>query len=230
MGTLRSIYGRLPVAGMEPYQILAHVAALTPLALLGWDIATDNLTVNPIQDITFRTGKWALILLVVALACTPINTLFGIRQALKLRRPLGLYGFLYVVLHFLTFTGLDYRFDMRFLPGAILEKRFVLAGLAALLLLIPLAVTSTKGWQKRLGKRWKSLHRLVYLAVPLAVVHYVWLVKADIREPLTYGAIVALLLALRLPPVRRQISNLRSRLWPRRERKPRHSPTPEKMA
>jgi sulfoxide reductase heme-binding subunit YedZ len=192
-------------------RILTHVGALIPLLLLIWDGAHDRLTVNPIQEITFRTGKTALILLVLSLACTPLNTLFGLKQVLPLRRPLGLYAFMYVCLHLFTFVVLDYGLDVELIKQAIVEKRYVLVGFAAFLLLTPLALTSTKGAMRRLGKRWKLLHRLVYLAAPLAVVHFLWLVKADIREPLLYGAAVALLLLLRAPRVRHAFTRLRQR-------------------
>lgn len=186
-----------------PLQLAAHLGALAPLAVMLWLFFTDGLTVNPIQDLTFRTGKAALVLLILSLACTPLNTLFGWRAALKLRRPLGLYGFFYVVLHFFIFIGLDYGFDLALIEGAIFEKRYALVGFAAFLLLLPLAITSTKGWQRRLGKAWKTLHKGVYLAVPLAIIHYVWLVKADVREPLAYGAVVAALLLVRVSAVKR---------------------------
>jgi methionine sulfoxide reductase heme-binding subunit len=182
-----------------------------PLAKLVWDWWSDNLTVNPIQEITLRTGYYAITLLILSLVCTPLNTLFGLRAALPLRRPLGLYAFLYATLHFLTFVWLDYGLDWTLIQEAILEKRYVLVGFAALLLLLPLAATSTKGWMRRLGRRWKNLHRLVYIAALLAVVHWVMLVKSDIREPLLYGAGVALLLALRLPAVKAWFTNLRHR-------------------
>ncbi|MBI3942506.1 MAG: sulfoxide reductase heme-binding subunit YedZ [Chloroflexi bacterium] len=183
-------------------QILVHVTSLVPLALLIWDAFHNNLTANPIQDITFRTGTPALVLLVLSLACTPLNTLFRFREALRVRRALGLYAFMYVILHFFTFVGLDYGFDPDLLKEAIFEKRYALVGFSAFLLLLPLAITSTKGWMKRLGKNWKQLHRLVYLAAPLAVIHYIWLVKTDIRTPLAFGAAVLLLLTLRLPRIR----------------------------
>ncbi len=200
--------------------IVTHLGALAPLALLIWDFSRDQLTVNPIQEMTFRTGKTALVLLVLSLAVTPVNTIFGWRQVIPLRKWLGLYAFLYVSLHFLVFVWLDYGLDLVLLYEAIFEKRYALVGFAAFLLLIPLAITSTKGWMKRLGKNWKRLHRVVYLIAVLAVVHYVWLVKSDIREPLLYGAAVALLLALRLPPVRRVISRFRSRVRPHRTGRP----------
>lgn len=185
-----------------------HLASLAPLAALIWDGLHDQLTANPIQAMTFRTGKTALVLLALSLACTPLSAVFGLRQAAKWRRPLGLYAFLYASLHFLIFLGLDYGLDFVLLREAIFEKRYALVGFAAFLLLLPLAITSTRGWMRRLGKRWKRLHRAVYLAGILVIVHYVWLVKADRREPLLWGAIVLFLLSLRLPAVRRRISDL----------------------
>lgn len=183
-------------------QVIVHLAALAPLALLIWDGLHGSLTAEPIRALTLRTGKPALVLLVLSLACTPLSAIFGLRQALKWRRPLGLYAFFYVALHVLIFVAVDYGLDLSLLREAIFEKRYALAGLAALLLLLPLAITSTRGWMRRLGKRWKHLHRLAYPAGVLAVMHYVWLVKADLREPLTWGAAVAVLLLLRLPAVR----------------------------
>jgi sulfoxide reductase heme-binding subunit YedZ len=190
---------------------LVHVGGLLPLAWLLWDTAQGQLTVNPIQDITTRTGEAALTLLVLSLACTPLNTLFGLKQVLPLRRPLGLYAFLYVCLHLLTFSVLDYGLDWNLIQQAIVEKRFVLVGFAAFLLLLPLAITSTKWWMRKLGKNWKQLHKLVYLAAPLAVLHFIWLVKSDYREPLIYGAIVIGLLALRAPAIRRAVAKARGR-------------------
>jgi len=192
-------------------QAAVHVGALLPLALLIWAGLHGNLTANPIQAITARTGKTALVLLVLSLACTPASTIFGFRRALRWRRPLGMYAFLYVSLHFLTFSVLDYGLDPGLLRQAIFEKRYALAGLAAGLLLVPLAMTATRGWMRRLGKNWKRLHKLVYLAALLAVVHYVWLVKSDTRVPYLYGAILAVLLMARTRPVKRGIAALQRR-------------------
>lgn len=188
---------------------LIHPLALAPLALGVWDFAAGRLSVNPIQDITHRSGYAALVLLVLSLACTPLNRLLGWKWAVKLRRPLGLYATLYAGIHMLIFVGLDYGFDAGLIWRELSEKRYIIAGSAALLLLVPLAITSTKGWQRRLGKRWKRLHRLVYLAAPLAVVHFIWLVKSDYREPLLWGVAVAVLLLLRLPVVRRRFERWR---------------------
>ena len=188
-----------------------HLGAFTPLAVMIWDYWHNQLTFNPIQEITFRTGRYALILLILSLACTPINTLFGFRWVLPLRKWLGLYAFMYASLHFLIFIGLDYGFDLGLIQEAIFEKRYALVGFTAFLILLPLAVTSTKGWMKRLGKNWKRLHRWVYLASLLVIVHFVWLVKADIRRPLLYGAVLVLLLTVRLPWVRGMVKKVRSR-------------------
>ena len=187
---------------------VTQAAALVPLVWLIWDYFHDQLTVNPIQNITFRTGKAALVLLVLSLACTPVSRVLGISQATALRKTLGLYAFAYATLHFLTFVGLDYQFDPVLLREAIFEKRYALVGFAAFLTLLPLAITSTKGWMRRLGRNWKRLHRLAYLAALLAVVHFVWLVKSDVREPLLYGAVVVSLLALRLAKVKVAAKNL----------------------
>jgi len=192
-------------------RIAAHLACLAPAAILALDYARDNLTFNPIQEATQRTGKTALVILVLSLACTPLNTLFGLRQALPLRRPLGLYAFAYAAIHLLIFVAVDYRFALAQIIDVVAEKRYMLVGFAAFLLLLPLALTSSRAAMRRLGQSWKKLHRLVYLAAALAVVHFVWLVKADVREPLAYGAAVALLLLLRLPPVRRRLSSLRAK-------------------
>jgi sulfoxide reductase heme-binding subunit YedZ len=204
----------LPWLKRNGLRLLTHIAALVPLALLLWDYQHDQLTVNPIQEATFRTGKTALVLLVLSLACTPLNTLLGLRQVLPLRRPLGLYAFAYAVMHLLIFVVVDYGLDPQLIWETVVEKRYVLVGFSAFLLLLPLAITSTKGWMRRLGPRWKRLHRLVYLAALLVVVHFVWLVKSDIREPLLYGAAVVLLLVLRAPAIRRTLTNLRYRHKP----------------
>ena len=192
-------------------QITVHVGALIPLAVLIWSYFNDQLTADPIRATLLRTGKTALILLMLSLACTPVNGLLGFKPALKVRRALGLYAFLYAAIHFLVFIGLDYGFDPTLLKGALLEKRYALVGLAAFLILLPLAITSTKGWMKRLGQVWKKLHQWVYLAALLVIVHFVWLVKADIREPLLYGVVVVVLLIFRIPRVRRVASRIRNR-------------------
>ena len=190
-------------------RVLTHLGALSPLVVLIADIGFYRLSVNPIQDITLRTGKPALVLLVLTLACTPANKIFGLRHALRIRRMLGLYAFFYASLHFLVFVGLDYGFKPFLLREAIFEKPFALVGLAAFVTLIPLAITSTGKWMHRLGRRWKLLHRLVYLAGFLAVVHYIWLVKSDIRQPMAFGTAIVVLLLARLPLLQRAARRMR---------------------
>lgn len=191
-------------------QILIHIGALYPLARLIWDYVGDLFIVDPVLEIMARTGRTALILLLLSLSCTPINTLLGLRSVLRVRRALGLYAFMYAGLHFLTFVGLDYGFDFDLLGPAIFDQPYVVVGLTAFLLLLALAITSTRGWQKRLRKNWKRLHRLVYLAGALVIVHFLWLVK-DPREPLRYGAVLALLLLVRVPRVKTIVRGARRR-------------------
>jgi sulfoxide reductase heme-binding subunit YedZ len=147
----------------------------------------------------------------LSLACTPANILFGFSRAVTVRKSLGLYALMYASFHFLNFVGLDYGFNLRLILGdTLLEKRFILVGLTALLILIPLGITSTKGWMKRLGRNWKRLHQLVYAAGILAVIHFLWLVKAArLYEPLIYAIILSALLLVRVPPVRRYLTGLR---------------------
>jgi sulfoxide reductase heme-binding subunit YedZ len=212
----------MPRIKLTPLQILVHLLAWGLAAWLAWDAWTGNLTVNPIQAATQRTGKYALVLLVLSLACTPLNTLFGFRQALTVRRLLGLYAFMFAASHFAIFIWIDYGFEWEFIRIEILDKRFILVGAAALTTLTLLAATSFQWWMKRLGKRWKSLHRLVYLAAPLVVLHYAWARKGDlfrlqgdILQPLAFGVVVALLLLARLPALRKRAVRLRGQLQKR---------------
>ncbi len=187
-------------------RVAVHVGALTPLAVLVWSLVSGNLTANPIEAIQLHTGKMAINLLLLSLACTPVYFVSGFKPVLLLRRPLGLYAFMYVSLHFINFIAIDYGFNFTLIrEDALLGKRFILAGLAALLLLLPLAITSTSGWRKRLGENWRRLHWLSYPAGILAVVHYIWQTKVDIRLPLIYGGVLLLLLAFRLPVIRRYL-------------------------
>lgn len=143
----------MPKLRVSVLQVLVHIAALLPLILLAWDFTQGGLTANPIREVQLRTGKYALVLLVLALSVTPVNIVFGIKSALPLRRTLGLYSLMYASLHFLNFIGLDYGFDFGLIRDDISGKRFVLAGFLAFLCLLPLAVTSTRGWIKRLGRK-----------------------------------------------------------------------------
>ena len=193
------------------HRLLAHAAALAPLARLGIEYTRGDLEATLNRDLTLLSGSTGLLLLVASLACTPLHTLSGWRQAVQVRRTLGLYGFGYVVLHLLSYAALDSMFDLELIWRDVGERRSMIAGFAALLALIPLAITSTRGWQRRLGRGWRVLHRLVYVALPLSVLHVFWLERDFIRAPVLYALVVGGLLALRLPPVRRLIVRARTR-------------------
>ncbi len=183
-------------------RIVIHIVALLPLVVLIWDFTQGNLTANPIREVQLRTGATAINLLMLSLACTPINILTGFRPVLSLRRPLGVYAFFYALLHFTNFIGIDYGFNFALIREDLFEKRYAIVGFTSFILLLPLAITSIKRLRQRLGKNWQRLHWLVYLAASLAVVHYNWQTKADIRLPLIYGGVLVILLAIRLPMVR----------------------------
>ncbi|MEZ4517326.1 MAG: protein-methionine-sulfoxide reductase heme-binding subunit MsrQ [Chloroflexota bacterium] len=179
-----------------------HAAALFPLAWLIFDYWFGFLGVEPVRAIILRTGKAAIILLVASLACTPLNTVLGWKYALTMRKPLGLYAFMYVCLHLLTFVWLDYAFVFPLIVEEIVKRRYALVGFAAFLLLVPLALTSNRYSMKKLGKNWKKLHTLVYLIGILAVIHYVWLVKNAYTQPLIFATVLATLLIIRLPAIK----------------------------
>jgi sulfoxide reductase heme-binding subunit YedZ len=210
------------------FQWFVHIGSWIPLVVLLYDYFQGNLTANPIQAIEQRTGLIAINWLMFSLSCTPLNTLIGFRPALKVRRPLGLYAFMYAALHFLTFFVLDYGANLTFIWMDVNNKLYIFVGASALLILIPLALTSTKGMMRKLGKRWKKLHKLVYAAGILVVLHYIWAVKADIRLPLAYGAALLLLFLFRWPTFRQLIARKRSD-WMSRVRQlfASHPPAPE---
>jgi len=173
---------------------------LLPLAKVGWDAFTNGLGANPVEAVQNRLGFWAITLLAISLVPTPAKELLGVGWLQRLRRVLGVTAFAYALLHFLFYVGVDKFFDWRTISTDLTKRPFIMVGFAALLCLTPLAVTSTDGWVKRLGfNTWKRIHRLAYLAAALAVVHFVWRVKADLRRPLLFAAIFLALLAVRLP-------------------------------
>lgn len=188
-----------------------HIGALLPLAWLVWQFFQNDLGSDPVREIILRTGKTTIIILMLSLAVTPLNKLFGWKQIIPLRKPLGLYAFLYVSLHLLTFIWLDYGLNLTFILDGIFEQPYVLIGFAAYLLLIPLAATSTKWAMRRLGKNWKRLHKLVYLIGVLGIIHFFWLVKVYDR-PILYGSVMGLLLLTRVGPVNRQLVRWRRAL------------------
>lgn len=172
---------------------------LVPLARLIALGGSGGLGANPIEFITRSTGTWTLVGLILTLSITPLRRLSGRADLLRYRRMLGLFSFFYACLHFITYIWLDQFFDLGAVARDIVKRPFITVGFAAFILLIPLAATSTHAMMRRLGRRWQILHRLVYPIALLAVVHYLWLVKKDLTEPLIYGIVVWILLALRLP-------------------------------
>ena len=177
---------------------LVWIACLTPLAMLVYDGFTDNLTANPIEKITNETGIWTLRLIVATLAITPLRRLTGLNQLVNYRRLIGLFAFFYGSLHFTTFFFFDHQFDVAAMWQDVLKRPYITAGFTAFVLMIPLAVTSTSGWIRRLGgRRWNLLHRLIYFTALAAALHYFWKVKLDTTSPIYYGLIIIGLLAVR---------------------------------
>ncbi|MBI1995868.1 MAG: sulfoxide reductase heme-binding subunit YedZ [Deltaproteobacteria bacterium] len=176
----------------------AFLACLIPFGQLLYNAYQGDLGVNPIETITRFTGSWALIILFVSLSITPLRRLTGWTDLIKFRRMLGLFAFFYALLHFSTFLVLDHFFDFDRIAKDILKRPYVTVGFTGFVLMIPLAVTSTAKMIRRLGKRWQQLHRLVYLVGIAGVIHFYWLVKSDIRRPVQYGAVLAVLLGYRL--------------------------------
>lgn len=217
-----------------PLQVAMHVYAWSVLVFLVFDLLTGSLSANPIQELEQRTGRHAITLLVLSLACTPLNTLFKWSELLKRRRALGLYAFMYATVHVLIFLHLDYGLAWSLIAQTIFEKPFIIVGVISFLLLIPLAWTSFDIWKKRLGKTWKRIHQMVYVIAPLVVLHYAWSKKGDffalqgeIVRPLIYGLVVVLFLILRIPQVRKAAASLRDRVLPllrKRTLQPKTSP------
>ena len=194
---------------------LIFLICLIPLISLIWNAFQGHLGANPIEKVTHITGEWALRFLLLTLSVTPARKLLGWHFLLRLRRIVGLYAFFYACLHFLTYMVLDQFFDFDEIIKDILKRPYITVGVAAFVLLIPLAVTSTNTMMKRLGRRWKSLHQLIYVIGVLAILHFLWLVKADNLEPLVYACI---LLALFM-----------ARVWIQRREKPKQRPTEKRI-
>jgi sulfoxide reductase heme-binding subunit YedZ len=180
-------------------------AALAPAALLLLDAARHRLGANPIEEVLNRLGFWTLTFLSASLAPTPLHRWLGLNWPLRVRRLLGVTAFSYAALHFSWYLGVDQFFDLRAVGADVVKRPFITIGFAALLVLLPLAVTSTDGWVRRLGfARWKALHRLAYVAALLGVVHFLWRVKADKQKPTIFAVVVVALLLLRLRLPRRR--------------------------
>lgn len=176
------------------------VLCLVPAAQLAWRAQAGRLTANPIEFVTLHTGWWALVLLMATLAITPLRRLTGWNDLIRVRRLVGLFAFFYTTLHLLTYVTLDRFFDFSGIGEDILRRPYITVGFLSFLMLLPLAITSTRNWVRRLGRRWQLLHRLIYPATALAVLHYYWKksAKADISEPLLFAGILVALLGARL--------------------------------
>lgn len=183
---------------------IVHALCLTPLAILAWQFwdvfktGSDALGADPVAEVEHRLGLWALRFLMLALAITPLRQLTGQAVFIRFRRMIGLYAFAYATLHFAAYLGLDLRGYWLQIFEEIVKRPYITVGFAAWLLLVPLAITSTQGWIRRLGRRWGQLHKLVYAIGVFAVLHFWWLVKSDIREPALYAGILAVLLGWRV--------------------------------
>lgn len=183
---------------------------LAKLALEAFGVAGLGLGANPVEELIHRLGKWGLNFLLVTLTVTPLRRLSGWNWLLRLRRMLGLFAFFYLLLHFLAYAGLDQRFDLAVILEDIVERPYITLGVTALVLLLPLALTSTNAMMRRLGRRWRQLHRLVYPIAILGVWHFYWQVKLDTLEPTIYAAVLAALLGFRLVDWRRRQSRGRA--------------------
>jgi sulfoxide reductase heme-binding subunit YedZ len=185
----------------KKWKPVIFLACLLPLANLVWKGYNAELGANPIEVITHSTGLWALIFLLISLTVTPARKLLGIPELIRFRRMLGLFAFFYGCLHFLTYIWLDKFFDVHDMAKDVIKRPFITVGFTAFVLMIPLAVTSTRKMIQRLGgKRWQMLHRLIYLSAIAGVVHFYWLVKKDVTQPVLYGGVLAVLLGYRLVP------------------------------
>jgi len=177
---------------------LLFVLCLVPAAMLAWRYYHNDLGANPIEYITHKTGDWTIRFLLITLCVTPFRKLLNQPKLARFRRMIGLFAFFYACLHLMTWVWFDKFFDLSEMWKDVVKRRFITVGMAAFLMLLPLAITSTAGWVRRLGfVRWQRLHRLVYFAALAGVIHYYWLVKSDVRLPLMYGAIWAVLMAYR---------------------------------
>lgn len=180
-------------------KVVVFLLCLVPAAVLGWKGFQNDLGANPVEFVEHWTGDWTLRFLIITLCVTPLRKLLKMPQLIRFRRMLGLFAFFYVCLHFSTWIGLDRYFNAQQMWADVIKRRFITVGFAGFVLLIPLAVTSTAGWIRRLGgKRWQMLHRGIYFAAIAGVIHYAWLVKSDEHKPLQYAAMVGVLLLWRV--------------------------------
>jgi methionine sulfoxide reductase heme-binding subunit len=180
-------------------KVAIFLLCLSPLGFFAYRALHEGLTANPVEFIQHFTGDWTLRFLLITLSITPLRKLLNLPELIRFRRMFGLFAFFYVCLHFLTYLGPDQSFNVAAMLKDVAKRRYIFVGFAAFVLLIPLAITSTQGWIRRLGgRRWQALHRSIYAIGILGVVHYYWLVKSDVRKPLFYAAILAVLLLWRV--------------------------------
>lgn len=180
-------------------KVVVFLVSSIPFVQLSWGLLRNNLGINPVETLQHTTGDWTLRFLIFTLAITPLRKTFKLPELIRFRRMLGLFAFFYVILHFVTYLGPDQSFNFSGMWDDVAKRKFVTVGFAAFLLLIPLAITSTTGWIRRLGgKRWQALHRSIYVCAILGVIHYYWLVKSDVRKPVFYGVLVGILLLWRV--------------------------------
>ena len=182
---------------------LAHLPCLVPLAALLWAAFDDGLGANPVERLTHETGQWTLRFLLLTLSMTPLRQWTGLAAWIRFRRLLGLYTFFYLACHFMIWFIADHSLDVIAMGEDIIKRPYITLGFSALLLMLPLAITSNQAMIRRLGKKWKSLHQLVYLILSLGVLHFIWLVKADYLEPTIYAIIAVVLLLHRAGPMKR---------------------------
>lgn len=185
-------------SGLALWRLAAWLIAGTPLALLAWRTLQGQLGANPVEYLEHYSGEWGLRLLLLTLAMTPLRRFSGRAEPLRIRRLLGLWAYVWICLHFSIYLTFDLEWSVAPLIEDLGKRRYITVGFLAWLLLLPLALTSTQRWQRRLKRRWQQLHRLIYPAALLGCIHFLWLVKSDLREPLLYLAILLGLLALRL--------------------------------
>jgi len=180
-------------------KVIVFLVSSIPFVFLAWGLLYNDLGINPVETLQHTTGDWTLRFLIFTLAITPLRKTLKLPELIRFRRMLGLFAFFYVLLHFLTYLGPDQSFNFSGMWDDVAKRKFITVGFAAFVLLIPLAATSTKGMIQRLGgKRWQSLHRLIYVCAILGVIHYYWLVKSDVRKPLIYAFFVGILLFWRV--------------------------------
>jgi len=209
---------RITRGGWRFFKLIVFAISLLPLGGIVFDAVQNNLGANPIQTLQYRTGDWALRFLLITLTLTSLKILFGMVFQMRFRRMMGLFAFFYASLHLTVYVGLDQSFSWAHIMEDVPKSPYILVGLSAFLLLLPLALTSTHRMIQRLGRNWQRLHRLVYVAALLAVIHFFWLVKADLREPAIYAGVLVFLLGVRVVHAWRKAETRKRKLEDRNQK------------